>query len=261
MEDDILGAPADSPPAAPAEPSGQAPSTPGAPPPAPDANRYVPYERFQQVNSQWRETQRQLADLTQKFQAREARANEPAAPTPSQTERAAAAALKQLIQIDPELAATLKIGQHGERLDKFEKMLASLVDSQHQGRVTGGRKAIADYVARLGLPAESAKQMERTVVGYITDDPDLAERWARGDLSVISDALDDFKKAVLDATRRPQQQAVIDTKARTNRLPPVTRGSGPGQEPPLKLGPNDDPRSFMKALAERARAMAGAAGR
>ena len=245
--------------------SGQAPSAPVAP-----AAQTVPYERFQQVNSQMRQFERMAREtgttvqqLQRELQELKSKSQAPAGSPQEQFEKQqAASALRDLIAEHPELKPLLDLAKSAPHLLQSAQGVQSLRQSQEQALHRQGRDSITSLVKAENLPTDAkfVRRIENLVAAEIAEMDGGRERYLQGDLSVIQDAFNAIKPDFLALLSRPAAQSVIQTKTNVRQLPPVARGGGPGQEPPPTLKDGDE-RGYMAQLRNRASKLLDAAGR
>lgn len=220
-------------------------------------SQFVPYKRFAEVTGQLRQFRDAHSQLTQHAQGLERRIAElEAVRRPGEQvgpeEQQAIQALKRLHSLDPDLRGTADLPKLTQRLEKLEAALTQLVTGQRDGWASSGRKSIAEFVGKTGLGTEAAGKLEKAVLGYIVDDPQLYQRFSRGDVSVVTEALEDIEKHLLGGVRREAAAGVAVTKNKVRSLPPAPRGTAAGEAAPRKLEPGKE-REFLEGTFDRFR--------
>jgi len=241
-------------------------------PTAPRTQPTVPYERFHEVNTGYRQAearaaaaeqaallhQQQLQQATQRLQALEsqlqAQVNQvPRTPQEAQERQAAMKALRELQSDDPE-------HRQLQQLAKAAPALAqAVIDAREQ--IAGLQQATALNFARSeegrlyqlataqGMTFATAQdfaEFNDHVASIIARSPQALQAFQRGDTRVLPEALKLAKQQV-DAYAQRARASLAQTKTATRNLPPRIGGSAPGSPPIPKFDPKD-PRGSMAKI-------------
>ena len=244
----------------PATPAAQADPSAGTQNTAQPAAAEVPFHqhpRWQQM-MQERNADRQLitqlrqqADQFQKWQQAQQQSGQP---QPTDEQRAALAALRQLQSLDPESA------KQQQRIDQLERALQGVVQHQQQVLTSQGKAQLSQMAADANLPTDpkSLAIVENAVTVYLADNPEAVARFRNHDLSVIKDAFNEFNTGFLGKLRREPLAQVAETKTAAQALPrPLRTGSAPGQAAPVKGANRAD---TLAQMGEKFRALLSGQG-
>lgn len=236
--------------------------------PQPPQSRFVPYERFQEVNSKMRTYESQLAQAGQVVQQLQREMAEIKAAqhrgqglTTEQQQQylQAGDAIEQIFHAHPRLKALMGLLEHAPKLLESTQSVSQLTEAQAQRHTMAARATVRGLAEQAGLPITGEQgrkyldRLTRLVAMEVRAIDGGEQRYDQGDLSVLSEAFQSVLADFLNHTRREANASLATTKARTRALPPAaTRGTAPGEPAPPKLVPGKE-REFEEAMHGRAR--------
>lgn len=177
----------------------------------------------------------------------------------------AAAALKQVLQHDPELAPILQMlkqyPQFAQQLQQFSGGQQELQQAAAKANLQNARAVISDLVSQhnLAFGKEDMPMVNALIARAAMSLENGDERYRQGDETLFEEAF----KSVLPFLKKFGAAATVQTaatKGKTTNLPPAnTRGGLPGSTalPKLERGKERDYESELGKLARR---MLGAGG-
>lgn len=262
-----------------ADPSAQAPVQPAAPPVAPEPP-FHQHPRFQQLIREGQVSRQTIQQLQQQLEANQAkfaeleRKQNQGRTTPEEDEqlRQAGTALERIIMSNPEmldrlLSAHPKFKTLSENADK---LLAStgqteqMQQAQSQALMRQATGHIHTLAKEAGLPQtpEYLQRLVRLVAAEAQAIEGGNQRFSQGDLSVLDDGFKALQSNFLAHTQRAGTAGLLQTKSRTQSLPPAPRGGAAG---PPGL-PKFDPKTMsiqdrMGQLSKRAADMIAEGGK
>lgn len=249
----------------------QAPTQPAQPP-----QQTVPYERFQQVIRQVQEyrplvaqvpqLQQQLKDATDKLAAFEKKSAQGTVSPEDQYQMALATqALEKLMLSSPEMlervlmshpkvAALLK---NADQLVAGQGGIQQMQQAQGQALLRSAQSHIHGLAKDAGLPQDPAylQRLVRLVAAEAQQLEGGNQRFSQGDLSVLDEAFHALQGNFLAHTQRAGTASLLQTKSRTQQLPPAPRGgaAGPPGLPkfdPAKMSVRDRLQQLSRAAGD-----------
>ena len=252
------GSPAESSPATTTDATGQAPSTPGQN--GDGRSQYVPYERFQQVNTRMREFENMARTLQQELQTLRQERQASGQTQPSQEERSAIDALNRLASLDPKWKAML---DNAEKFTALNGTVEQMTRAQFNGTLSTGDTRIASFVRENGLPTtpEFVNGFQMQVGALIKSHPQAEARLRAGDLSIIDEANAHVMR-LLVPLRTQSNASLGQTKTNLRSLPSRSAaGTTPGAPAPEHFDPAKESgnKFWERTLAASRRASAAMA--
>lgn len=171
---------------------------------------------------------------------------------------------EQLRKAIPELGDLMDIADDLKRLKGFDPQMVTQGFQQlwgiHGSGVFGQlTQKLKEVYGGAELPPKTVQRMQRLFVSELEDDPELRERYERGDLTVIDAFVKDMTSGVLDPYRRSTAVAQQPRQQLAARLPRQGAGSaiaGGAPRPTVKPSDGDD---YHKDAYRRAMARTGGA--
>lgn len=193
-----------------------------------DRERYIPRERFDEVNGQLGATRRQLAQLEQRFSSM---GDMLAGRTPGQPADPRHEALRQqMFQLMPELK---------EFMDNREAILragnlAGTSEEHINAYWQNHGQTMASELKGAMAPVFGDKPSDETVgivlnsfMGWLEQDAGRQQRYVRGDKALVGDFWQWYDGAVLQPARRTQNVSLLQRGQRLAQLP----SRGPANQP------------------------------
>jgi hypothetical protein len=205
------------------------------------------------LQQQLREESERRTALERKFTAGQS--------TPEEAEelRKAAGAIERILMGNPEaleriLLAHPKFKALAEDADKLKATPGAVEQIQQAHSQALFRQAqhhIHDLAQSAGLPSDPKylSRLVRAVAAEAQSLPDGNSRFAAGDLSVLDEAFKALQTDFLATTQRAGTAQLLQTKSRTQSLPPAPRGSAAGPPGLPKFDPNQ-PNALGKHMAQ-----------
>lgn len=259
------------------ETTSQATSQPGSQPngQAPAAQQSVPYARFQQVirevqnlrglGAQVPQLQQQLKEATDKLAAFEKKQSQgTASPEDRVQAEMATQALENLILGNPAMLDRVvrahpvlaKLMDNADALTSMQSGVQQMQQQQTRSSIQQVQTRVAALAKEAGLPAtpQYLQNLYQMVILNAHRIPDGNARFAQGDLSVIDEAFKALQTDFLGQMQRANTQALLDTKHRTQSLPPAPRGgaAGPPGMPKIDKGTPNAVGKYFAELSKRA---------
>jgi len=217
-----------------------------------DFSKHPDWQRMVGERQSDRQTIQQLRQEMQ--QLRQASAPKPTAPAPEYVE--AGDALLKVLEAHPKLKALLGLMDKAPQYEQGFQHVQGLLEHRNTLTVQAGHEMIRQLAKDLPQEITGSEEgfaaLEDLVTGLFTRNPELAQRFLRGDRQAVAEAYAKLDKAFLGPLRKPALTAVQATKDQVRRLPPRAAGGAPGQPAPWKFDP-DDP----KGSADKLHALAG----
>lgn len=250
--------------------SGADPSQATTQPVQPPAEPQVPFHqhpRFQQLIREGQLSRQTIATLQQQLREESERRTAlekkftAGQSTPEEAEelRKAAGALERILMGNPEaleriLLAHPKFKALAENADKLMATtggVEQIQQAQSQALYRQAQSHIHEMAKSAGLPSEPKylSRLVRAVAAEAQSLPDGNARFAAGDLSVLDEAFKALQTDFLATTQRAGTAQLLQTKSRTQSLPPAPRGSAAGPPGLPKFDPNQ-PNALGKHMAQ-----------
>ncbi len=253
-------------------PSAETLNTGGQPAPPAPPQHTVPYERFHEVNTGFRNAearaaaaeqaahlqQQQLQQANERLAALEqrltAQANQvPRTPEEAQQRQLAIRALKELQAEDPDHAQMLKLAKAAPALAQAVLEAQRQIAEIRQGTTLSFARSEEGRLHQLattaGIPVATPQQFQALnnyVTGIIRSNPQAMQAFQNGDATVLPWALG-LAKQDYDAQRQAARAQTSQTKTQLGKLPPRIGGGPPGTPPPPRYDPKD-PRGSMAKI-------------
>lgn len=227
-----------------------------------DPNQTVPFHqhpRWQQVIRENQQLKQGYAGLQQKVQQLETlqqKAQQQGGL--SQDDRKAYseayAALEQVLAASPKGQALLRMAEQAESIQGLQQGVQQMQQAQRQALARQGVSHIHDLAKKAELPADPnyLARLVNLVEAEALQIPDGRQRFAQGDLSVLDEAFQAVKEQFLTHMQRASTAGLLDTKRKTQGLPPVGRGAAAGPPGLSKFDPTK-PNAVRERLAELGR--------
>lgn len=218
-----------------------------------NGGQFIPYDRFQQVNSRMHAAEQRALLLEQQIQQQEAQRAQTGQTQPSDEERAAVAALERLMAQHPKMKMLL------DNADKFtgvQQSVEQITTQNFNNTLASGDRQIAEFVKANGLPSdpEFVTWFQTQVGALIKAHPQAEQRLRAGDPSVIDEATKAFAKG-LTPLRSTAAATLAQTKSTVRNLPPRSAaGTTPGAAAPEPYDPaKQSPQSRWEQAMTRMR--------
>ena len=247
--------------------------------PAPSHQPTVPYERFHEVNTGYRQAearaaaaeqaahlhQQQLAQTQQRLQALEGQLQERAArPSRSPEEEAqrqqALRALRELQSDDPDYKRVLQLSKAAPALAQavvgMQQQLANLQQGHTQNFARGEEGRLYQMATASGMTfrnADDFQQFNDHVASIIARYPQAMQAFLAGDTSIVPAAFQVARQQLAQHEQRARA-SVAQTKTALQRVPPRMTGTAPGSPPIPRFDPRDPRGSMAKVHAAAAQA-------
>lgn len=201
-------------------------------------------ERLQQIERELHYERQRVAALSG--------VQPPAAPEDPETARVR----EQFYKVFPALRKLEGMADHLEKLKDFDPQMVTQGFQQlwsiHGSGVFGQlTQKLKEVYGGAELPPKAVQRLQRLFVNELEDDPQLRDRYERGDLTVIDEFVKDMTSGVLDPYRRSTTVAQQPRQALAARLPRGGAGSAiAGGAPRPTVKPSDGD-AFHKAAFAR----------
>jgi|SRR5262245_4666655 len=244
-----------------ADPS-QATSEP-AQPQAPQQPPFHQHPRWQQMLGENRNLKGTVQQLTQRLTAIEQRAQQgQVSPDQERQYREAGDALLQIIRQHPELRPLLEMAARAQQWDQASQNVNQIGMAQRRAATTQGRSHIESLAKQAGLldnikpdnRAAYLQRLTRSVAMEAASMPGGQERYEAGDYTVLDEAFKALSEGFLSTGQKAAAAQLVDTKNKTQALPPRPRGSAPGPQAPMKFERGKE-REYEADLTRRATEM------
>jgi hypothetical protein len=249
----------------------QAPSQPAQSPPA-EPQPFHLHPRFRQLIHEGQMSKQTIAQLQQQYEQAQAKLAElekksnQGLSTPEEDEelRKASGAIERILMRNPEVLDRI-LSQHPQFKawkDNADKVLASqtgvtqLQQAQGQALMRQATSHIHGLAKEAGLPNDPGylQRLVRLVAAEAQQLEGGNQRFSQGDLSVLDEAFKALQGNFLAHTQRAGTAGLLQTKNRTQSLPPAPRGgaAGPPGQPkfdPKTMTVQDGMNNLRKAAA------------
>lgn len=201
-------------------------------------------ERLQQIERELHYERQRVAALSG--------VKPPAQPEDPETARVR----EQFYKVFPQLRKLEGMADHLEKLKDFDPQMVTQGFQQlwsiHGSGVFGQlTQKLKEVYGGAELPPKAVQRLQRLFVNELEDDPQLRDRYERGDLTVIDEFVKDMTSGVLDPYRRSTTVAQQPRQALAQRLPRGGAGSAiAGGAPRPTVKPSDGD-AFHKAAFAR----------
>ena len=239
------------------------------------------HPRFQQLIRDGQVSRQTIQQLQQQLEANQAKFAElekkqtQGRTTPEEDEqyRQAANALERIILSNPEMLDRV-LSNHPKfkaLADNSDKLLATtggvqqMQQAQSQALYRQAQSHIQALAKEAGLPQTPTylQRLVRAVAAEAQSMPEGNARFSAGDLSVLDEAFKSFSTDFLAHSQRAGTAALLNTKSRTQALPPAARGGAAGPPGLSKFDPSkpNAVRDRMAELSKVAGSMIAEAGK
>lgn len=279
MESYEPGVTSDSPPDSSGQDSASSAETLTTGTPAPSHQPTVPYERFHEVNTGYRQAearaaaaeqaaqlhQQQLYQTQQRLQALEGQLQDRVAqPSRSPEEEAqrqqALRALRELQSDDPDYKRVLQLSKAAPALAQAvvaaQQQIAQLTQQHTQTFARGEEGRLYQMATASGMSfrnADDFQEFNDHVAGIIARYPKALQAFLAGDPNVVPLAFQAARREIAQYTQRANAQ-VAQSKTALQRVPPRMTGSAAGSPPIPRFDPKDPRGSMDKVHQAAARA-------
>ena len=201
----------------------------------PDRERYIPRERFDEVNNQLRLTRQQVQALEQRFTGiGDALAGRPGGTAPLDPKREQIRA--QLFELVPEFREFVDnreaILRAGNLAGTSEEHITAYWANHGQMMAGELRNAMAPMYG--DQPSDEAVgAIMSNFTAWLEADPTKQQRYVRGDKALVGDFWKWYEGAVLQPARRTQNVSLLQRGQQVNRLP----SRGPANQPVTPAAP------------------------
>ena len=250
-------------------------------PAPPAAEPTVPYSRFHQVNTGFRQAEARAAaaeqaaalhyQSLQQLQQRQAqlesqlqqRVNQPSrTPDEEKVRQQAVAALRDLRSDDPEwgrVQRAAEVTPHlAQQWQQLTHEVAQMRDQQLQMRGHTEATNLYQMATGAGMSFRSAtdfNEFNDYVAGVIARYPQALQAFIDGDQRVVPLAFQQARRELAGYEQRARAN-LNTSKTALSRVPPPIRGSTPGAPPPPQYDPKDPRGSMARVHAAAAEAFA-----
>ena len=247
--------------------------------PAPSHQPTVPYERFHEVNTGYRQAearaaaaeqaaqlhQQQLYQTQQRLQALEGQLQERVArPSRSPEDEAqrqqALRALRELQSDDPDYKRVLQLSKAAPALAQavvgMQQQLANLQQGHTQNFARAEEGRLYQMATASGMTFRDANDFQEFndhVASIIARYPQAMRAFLAGDPNVVPAAFNLARQQLAQQEQRATAR-VAQTKTALQRVPPRMTGSAPGSAPIPRFDPKDPRGSMAKVHAAAAQA-------
>jgi chromosome segregation ATPase len=247
--------------------------------PAPSHQPTVPYERFHEVNTGYRQAearaaaaeqaahlhQQQAQQVAARLQALESQLQERAArPSRSPEEEAqrqqASRALRELQQDDPDYKKVLQLSKAAPALAQAviqaQQQIAQLTQQHTQNFARAEEGRLYQMATASGMTFRTSAEFQEFndhVAGIIARYPQAMQAFLAGDPNVVPAAFELARRQMAQHEQRARA-SVAQTKTALQRVPPRIAGSAPGSPPIPRFDPKDPRGSMARVHAAAAQA-------
>ena len=169
--------------------------------------------------------------------------------------------LDRVLMSHPKLKA---LAENADRIIGLQGGVSQMQQQQGQALVRQATSHIHGLAKEAGLSHDPQylQRLVRLVAAEAQSLPDGNQRFAQGDLSVLDEAFQAVQGSFLTHMQRAGTQALIDTKQRTQSLPPAPRGGAAGPPGLSKFDPKakDAVRTRFAELSKAAGGMLAEGG-
>lgn len=224
-----------------------------------DRSDWVPSRVVRERTERARQLERDLYVAQQRVAALSG-VQAPAAPEDPETSRIR----EQFYKVFPALKKLESMADQLDRLKDFDPQMVTQGFQQlwgiHGSGVFGQlTQKLKEVYGGADLPPKTVQRMQKLFVSELEDDPELRERYERGDLTVIDAFVKDMTSGVLDPYRRSTAVAQQPRQQLAARLPRQGAGSAIAGGPPRPTVKPSDGDDYHKDAYRRAMARTGGA--
>jgi hypothetical protein len=257
------------------DPTSQATTPPAQQPPAEPQVPFHQHPRFQQLIREGQMSRQTIQTLQQQYEQSQAKLAElerkqnqgRTSPEEDEQLRQAGTALERIIMSNPEMLDRLLSAhpQFKAWKDNADKLLATTDQTQQMAQAQGQalmRQAqghIHGLAKEAGLPQDPGylQRLVRLVAAEAQQLEGGNQRFSQGDLSVLDEAFKALQQNFLAHSQRAGTAGLLQTKSRTQSLPPTSRGGAAGPPGLPKFDPTapNAVRNRMGELSKAAAAM------